>query len=1173
MFNRSIAAILLMLSSAALGADFKINTKPFVWQQVEKKLMFHVFAERERYTTLDRTARVVIAAETKHAGHDLADLAVHWSLTSANGNTVASGRTNLSQGGVDLTFPVKQLQPGTHNFTGKLIKAGALLAEQSTLLRYEEEDVLPASGRVALRLPRGQPQQDQSWPVQAGVPFPKGVLWHADNVKVVDNHGNPVDAGVVVRSRWGNDPNASIRWLGVDFQPETAAADWPEPTEGGYSLMFGEDVKRPRPKQKLKVTETRTTINIDTGVTRLKIRRDRFNVIDQWSCDGVSYRAASRHGLYVVDHQGTTYRAANDRSVEVSIEERTDMRVVVRAAGWYVKDRAASPLKHDFRLPTDRLCRFITRIEAYAGKPQVRVMNTLILTFDTFNVRLTDAGMSLPVPGGASRATFGIEEQEPVASAVGRTGVRGVQHLHDAFAIESGNGTVKTEARRSAGWAIAQGNSAALALGLRDLWQRYPKEIEVLPDSLVLHVWPKHGRTHPHINDIAPANIHKLLFAHQGNELVMNAPWDYFIAGCMQYDDDSYGVYKPTGHALAAVTTSGMGVATTSDVMIQLGKPADADKLIDVAETFMTAPHAVADPKWTCDSLAVGYIHPYDPQTFPAMEELTSNLMRGYWDMQDWGEMYGMWIYRSWLHSNYKPDKGGWNIYRLYNGTHHHEAPIPWILYARSGDPFYLKQGMANIRQLTDVQMIHHEEPGYTHKEFHSHQKRLIGSTRHDDCLAPWGNDHGILGHLCAYNGAILAYYLTGDLRLREVVVDEWQNTLLADRNNPEYAKADRSNTVYPVNPRDNSTAVGEIIDLYQLTYDPRLLALLAPRMDIWLNRRGCMGIDWGQPMHNVMLFHGSTQANQQLLEGARALTAKVPYQSRIIRTIARPLHAARETLALASILNPDSDWAVQALSMDQYQYMFGYAWNRLTRKTYDMHSPAGEYTLYMPRVMYALANRSNNDVASVIGAGIPAPRNPSAPTRVIVREDRDQPFKIYVNGHITQENGFDVRVLTPDGSEVISGHVEPGYQAFSLTVPTDGRTGEYIISMGALQKDDILAPYTTLPEVYATTYTTGNNYHQRLFTRSSGKTPETVAFSPHQGPGTILSADKKNILANTESGEKMTVTVGPEGIWAWHRTCYLGATRGEKQPVILAVDPSRWFMPTDKALKVDLAK
>jgi len=1004
--------------------------------------------------------------------------------------------------------------------------------------------------------------------MQAGVPFPKGALWDAARVKVVDRDGREVDADVIVRSRWGHDEHASIRWLGLDFQSAQLEASWPARGEGAYRVVFGPEVSRQSPMKRVTATQDDTGITIDTGAATLHIRRDGFNVIDHWTTvGGQEMTSDTKHGLYVVDHEGTIYRAANDDAVELSIEEQTAMRVVVRAAGWYVKDGAGKSPVQNFDLPTDKLCRFVTRIEAYAGKPYARVMTTLILTHDTFNVHLIDAGMSLPIMAGKDRteAAFGVEDGETVRLTVSPAGVRGVQHLHNAYTLEDGQGQVQAQATHSAGWAVARNGKVAFAMTLRDLWQRYPKELEVLPGEMTLHIWPAHGREHPEIIQTARDQIHRLLFAHQGKEMKMSAPWDYFTAACNYYNDDSYGVYKATGHVMAAVHATALGAATTSDVLLELGTSGDEAAMEERAACFMLAPHAMADPKWNCDSFALGKINPYDPATFPSIEQTISNTMRGYWKHQDMAEMFGMWIYRSWLHNNYLGN-GEWELARLYNGTHHHEAIIPWLLYARSGDPFYLKQGMANIRQLTDVQMLHHADERYDSKEFHSGQGQLVGSTKHDDCISPWGNDHGIMGHLCCYNAAITAYYLTGDLRLREVVVDEWLNTLLGDRLNPEYKAADRSNTIFVPVPRDNSVSISETLDAYQLTYDPRLLVYLAPRYDIWLNAPGCMGTDWGQPAHHEMLFRGSEEVVEKLMAGAAVWREG---KTDTTRAIGRPINAPHEQFALAGIIDPAGTWALDALTMGHYPIIQTYAWNRFAIKSRDVFCYTGDYMVFMPRVMYSLAHCAHPEAARALGAAQPMPRHSVRPTVVVLREDQDQDFKVFINGDVKKDKGFDVQVYDPTGSPAASMHVPAGVQALELTVPSDGKTGQYVMIVGATQNDICFAPFTNLPEVYVTGFWTSGDSQTRLFTRSAGDAGATtkMTFSPHQGPGTIFAADQETTLATTETGESMTLDIGTEGVWAWNRSTYMGASRDTDKPLILSISPDRWFMPDEQSM------
>jgi hypothetical protein len=1151
----------LLLAGVLSAAELTASTQPLRWEQVDDALKFHFFVEREEYSTLDRSARFVLATECERAGHKLADLRVRWTVGNAQA-TLLRGESPIEQGGVSVTFPLESLAPGEYEVSGELLQGEQVLARGKSPLVMLSLPSPSRSGRVPLLLPRGMPLAGQTWPVHAGVPMPKGALHSSDHVRVVDASGREVAADVLVRGRWGHDPQDSVRWLGVLMQAGAAESSWPQGAPS-YFLEFGPEVTRATPQTTIRAVADEGGISVDTGAASFRVSARQFNVIEEWSLPGgPALKATDRHGLYVVDHKGTTYRAANDKDVQVTIEEQSAMHVVVRASGWYVRDGAGNPATQNLTLPTDKLCRFVTRIEAYAGKPYVRVMNTLIITFDTFNVRLRDAGMSLPLPEPAAQASFGVEGGDAVSAGVPASGLRGVQHLHDAYTVEDGQGRAISEAKHSAGWVVARGGSAALAMTLRDIWQRYPKELEVLPDAMKLHVWPAHGRLHPQIVGTARDQMHKLMFAHEGPELVMSAPWDYFLAAARDHNTANDGVYAPVGHVMAAVHASGMGVGTTSDVMLQLSPVAQEPRLVENAQCFGLAPHAVADPKWTCASLALGYINPYDPVMFPSIEATLQDMMRGYWRYQDMGQMYGMWIYRSWLHSKYEGD-GKWVMYRLYNGTHHHEAIIPWLLYARSGDPFYLKQGMANIRQLTDVQTLHHADDRYTHKEYHAHQRQVVGATKHDNCIAPWGNDHAIMGHVVCYNASITAYYLTGDLRLREVVVDEWLNTLLGNRSSKDVRQADLSGTAFPQNPRDNSVSMSEALDAYQLTYDPRLLVYMAPRHDIWLNATGCMGTDWGQPLHHQLLFRGASEVRQKHTAGIEALLTG---QNSAALKVARPIHATQEMFALAGIADPDSDHAFQAITMLPWGYIKGYGWNRMTGKINDVFSNTGEFALFLPRMMYALANSSRPDAAAVLGAGQSAARHPSNPIHMVVREDVDQEFKVYLHGLIKQEKGVEIQVQDPTGVVVARGTAPAGRSPFALKVPTDGKTGQYVVFINAVQKDEIFAPFTRLPEVYLASYWTGSNDPQRYFTRSDGEQPQTMVLEPHLGAATVLAVDGVTELANTENGERLEVPIGPQGAWVWNRTCYISTRRPQEKPAILASTPDRWFVPDERS-------
>lgn len=1176
-----LAAALSVAPAPAADGARPVTTTAAAWQQLSQTLSFLLAMERERYTTLDRSARMVFAVEAGKGGPNLDALAVSWAVRSGD-RTVSREQAKIDKGLLCVDLGIAALEPGRYEVSAELVNGAQKLAEEKSFFRIEKADAPVRAGRVALALPAGMPLKDATWPVHAGVPFPKGALWSADRVRVVDAAGNAVPSGVTVRSRWGSG-EASIRWLGVDFQARSSEAWWPGRGTPQYFLEFGPEVTAGSARVMVTAAATPEGIAVDSGAISFLVRRQGFNLIDDVKLAGRPVlRSDAMHGLYLVDHQGAVYRAANDASVKLTIEEQTALRVVVRAEGWYVRDGSAGKTQ-SFTLPTDRLCRFITRVEAYAGKPYVRVLNTWINTFDTFTVRLRDMGLSLPV--ASQSVSFGVEGKDPFAAPVAAGGVRLVQHLHDRFVIEDGSGKSLSTGERSAGWVTAQGREASVAISHRDTWQRFPKEIEALPDSLRLHVWPAHGKDHPEIDIFAKDQIHRLWYAHQGREMNMAMPWDYYFAVAEYAPLDNYG--KPAPHAFAGVQACAMGTAVTSDLLLHFAAPGEGKALVAAAECFQAAPHALPDPRWTCDSLAMGYIHPHDPQNFRGLEEIISNGMRGYWATQNAGKMFGMWIYRSWHHSAYNGD-GSWVHYRMFNGTHHGEAIMPWVFYARSGDPFYLAQGRANIRQLSDVQIVHHADAACEkHNGVAANQGKLVGATKHDNCVAPWGGDHEVFGHQPCYNGLILAYYITGDLRLREVLVEEWQNTITTGRDLPAIQSPYGDCSSALAQGRDNSNPVSDLFDLYQLTYDPRVLAVLKPRLDVYLYGPSGKGTSklftaWGHAVHNVILFHGMEDVRKSLLQlmaDNRAGKPAAPAPAEAARAPGRvwdtfePYYAG-EAYAMATILDPQSPYAADAL--------FGWGYPRamtqqLARVEPLVLSQVADHLRPIPRLMYSLMHSTRRDLIGVLGDAQAMPITwADTPLHCIVREDADQEIKVHIFGHVNQPKGLEVQAFAPDGALVSRTVVPQGrHSTYVITLPKDGKTGEYVlfVKRGRQgQSDDLSLPLTTLPEVYPVReWVTGGDRNgprpAQYFTRSPGVEPDGIEITGERTR--VFAPDKMKMLGFTNKDKKSdTLRVGPEGAWV----CGFGApvvnTRAaDKSPAVLSTAPERWFMPSPQSL------
>lgn len=1173
-----IAAVIATFLSAPVDAQaaFKIRIDSVAWEQTASARSFMVFMEREELSALDRVSRMVFAAQTGKSGPGLETLSVNWQVKQGEA-LIGQNTAPITNGLLSVSFSLTGLKPGRYDISAELKQLGQVLEKGQTFFRVVETAAPAQQGRIAVNLPRGIALKNGSYPVNFGVPFPKGALWNEKNARIVKGDGTPVPAQMTVRSRWGHTDETSVRWLGIDFQAENALPWWPDRKDTRYFLEYGPQGKPADTREKVTITDTSQGLEVYTGPLRFLVNKTGFNLIDDVKLNGKPVlKSSSRAGLYLIDHEGTIYRAANDRDVKLSIEEQGDLRAVIRAEGWYVKDGSAGNLI-SYTLPTDKLCKFITRIEVYAGKPYVRVLNTWILTFDSFSVRLKDVGLSLPLQN-ATRAEFGVEGEKSLKIGVPPGGVYLIQHLPDAFSVEAGGGEFSKDqpgGKHSAGWIMADDENGIIGIGLRDIWQRFPKELEIMPGELKLHIWPAHGKTHANINAYAHEQINRLWFAHQGQELNLAQPWQYYFSVAQIAHDPSIGIYKAAGIALAGIHASAMGTAITSDMLIQFADPAHAATMRDTANCFQAAPHALADPAWACASLAIGYLHPYDPARMAVAEEAISGTMRAYWEIQDTCGEYGMWLYRPWHHSQLR-EKGKLEPYRLHNATHHYDAFMPWMLYARSGDPFYLTQGAANMRLLTDVQVIHYDDPTYPQREFHGGQGRLVGSTRHTNGFNTWGGDHAILAHLTCYNSMLLAYYLTGDLRLREVVVDEWQKTLVNERKNPEYAKylkADRvasvdggTMTMESGSARDVNNALGELMDLYQLTYEPRLLALMAPMMDFFLNK---FMRPWGQAVHNVILFYGSQQAKKQLLDGVdeyRKTKGKLADPKCLWQT-----YAPFDNFALAAIINSNSGAHVDAwlaaevpVIADRVHKMSVQSQNCVTFCTVP------DWIVYMPRVMYAAA-RSGGDVplnqivalqAMPIGGG-----SGGGWVRCIVSKDKSEPFAISILGKVGQ-GGFPVTVFGPDNKLLMETLVPEGMHFPHTIKISDGRIGQFVIFIKARDAQDTLfMPLTNLPEVYY--YRSSESYwaqHQmaRFFTRSAGDIPVSIAIQPHGSDceGRIVTDDHK-LLAATSKGEVMKTDVGPDGAWIITNGRYVKVLG----PVTIAVGRDRWFAPDQDKL------
>lgn len=175
---------------------------------------------------------------------------------------------------------------------------------------------------------------------------------------------------------------------------------------------------------------------------------------------------------------------------------------------------------------------------------------------------------------------------------------------------------------------------------------------------------------------------------------------------------------------------------------------------------------------------------------------------------------YGMFNYGDY-HYNWNAVEQRWSHNRHYAGWHHGGGRVPWLLFARTGEPRCLEFGFDNARHMTDVDMCHHVAPDW------GETTRALAARVKKEGIAAYVKDpteketaefpkevegflnesvHKRVGGLCKYIGfthwygggrafynsqadfMLYGYYLTGDRRLWDCAM-EFGDALLGITN------------------------------------------------------------------------------------------------------------------------------------------------------------------------------------------------------------------------------------------------------------------------------------------------------------------------------------------------------------------------------------------------------
>ena len=320
-------------------------------------------------------------------------------------------------------------------------------------------------GRLPLLLRRASPGAG-SWPVSVGVPFPRGALGSADQVRLLGKGRAEIPAQVQTLARW---EDGSVRWALLDFQADG---------QHDCTVEYGREVTRTVPEETLEVAQSRTGITVTTGPIRVEFPKATAvlpGIVSHRQPDG-SYRCLTPDSpapaVILTAGDGAVYRSGKPDAVV--LEEPGPERVCVRI-----------DLTH--RARRKALFRSTFRVHLFRNSPAIRLLHTFEndRTEEAFT-RIRDLSLRIDLDvGEAPEGRIGRRKTGPLN---GRPIL--LQQTHDnRYAVAQGRRTI-ARGKRADGRIDLLGKEAGATLVVRDFWQNYPKGLGLDGQGITVQVCP-----------------------------------------------------------------------------------------------------------------------------------------------------------------------------------------------------------------------------------------------------------------------------------------------------------------------------------------------------------------------------------------------------------------------------------------------------------------------------------------------------------------------------------------------------------------------------------------------------------------------------------------------------------------------------------------------------------
>ena len=579
---------------------------------------------------------------------------------------------------------------------------------------------IPSEG-IALKVSETAGITRRKYPLTRGVPLPQGTRLEALSLR--DAQGREVPLQLRVLGRW---PDDSAKWVLLDFQADVEAGQ-----EAVYTLQSTKGPNAAARGRGVEIAEREDRFEVCTGPLRFGVGKKAFALFDgvelgqrvaaveviprgggdAWAKISESeFAGGTQRRIFGMG--GRCLASAGAEEYAVEIEEAGPLRAVICCRGAY---ESIAPMHH---YAGYRPLRFATRIYAYAGKAQVRVVHTVVATCNPRETEVEELGLRVPLSPagrgtwrvGAGRVLTGpwVPERYALLS----------QRLDNHFCWEEYEGverTVLAEGERAAGWICAENDRGGVGVALRYMAEEYPKALGVGPQGVDIFFWRD------------PAG-RRLSFKRYAEEVAWH---------------EGEGVYA-----------DGTGTAKSSEFFVDFFRAGAASP--DRLQGLLHPPQVSVAPDWVVRTGAVGGLA--TGAEFPRSDRmltgfvawLARHIERYRWKgFFDWGDVMATWEERA----------GGWRFKGRWGWCNSEWDPrhAVWLQYLRTGEGHYYALGEAMTRHSLDVDTCH----------YHPFRPYMVGgSFRHS--MDHFGDEpcasHTFIDNWVDY------YYLSGDERAREVL-------------------------------------------------------------------------------------------------------------------------------------------------------------------------------------------------------------------------------------------------------------------------------------------------------------------------------------------------------------------------------------------------------------------